>query len=41
MNVRACPPHFDYGADAAKYVDAFMGNINWADVVRLHEAHAR
>ena len=33
--------HIDYGAAAAKYVDAFMDNINWANVVRLHEAHAR
>ncbi len=33
--------HIDYGAAAAKYVDAFMENINWANVVRLHEAHAR
>jgi Fe-Mn family superoxide dismutase len=33
--------HLDYGAAAAKYVDAFMDNINWANVVRLHEAHAR
>lgn len=31
----------DYGAAAARYVDAFMENINWANVVRLHEAHAR
>jgi Fe-Mn family superoxide dismutase len=33
--------HLDYGAAAAKYVDAFMDNINWANVVRLHEVHAR
>jgi Fe-Mn family superoxide dismutase len=33
--------HIDYGAAAAKYVDAFMDNINWANVARLHEAHAR
>ena len=33
--------HLDYGAAAAKYVDAYMDNINWANVVRLHEAHAR
>ena len=33
--------HIDYGAAAAKYVDAFMENINWANVGRLHEAHAR
>jgi Fe-Mn family superoxide dismutase len=31
----------DYGAADAKYVDAFMENINWANAVRLHEAHAR
>src|SRR5437762_2816661 len=29
------------GAAAAKYVDAFMDNINWANAGRLHEAHAR
>jgi len=33
--------HIDYGAAAAKYVDAFMDNINWSNVVRLHEPHAR
>ena len=33
--------HIDYGAAAAKYVDAFMDNINWANARRLHEAHAR
>jgi Fe-Mn family superoxide dismutase len=33
--------HIDYGAAAAKYVDAFMDNVNWANVVGLHEAHAR
>ena len=33
--------HMDYGAAAAKYVDAFMGNINWTNVARLHLAHAR
>ena len=33
--------HIDYGAAAAKYVDAFMENINWTNVARLHEAHAR
>src|SRR5712691_4848567 len=33
--------HLDYGAAAAKYVDAFMENINWANVARLHQAHAR
>ena len=33
--------HIDYGAAAAKYVDAFMHNINWANAGRLHEAHAR
>jgi len=33
--------HIDYGAAAAKYVDAFMENINWANVGRLHEAPAR
>lgn len=33
--------HIDYGAAAAKYVDAFMDNINWTHVARLHQAHAR
>src|SRR5207253_1511175 len=31
--------HIDYGAAAAKYVDAFMDNISWANAGRLHEAH--
>lgn len=29
--------HMDYGARAAAYVDAFMGNINWAQVARRYE----
>jgi Fe-Mn family superoxide dismutase len=33
--------HIDDGAAAAKYVDAFMVNINWTNVSRLHDAHAR
>jgi Fe-Mn family superoxide dismutase len=33
--------HLDSGAAAAKYVDAFMENINWTNVARLHQAHAR
>jgi len=33
--------HIEYGAAAAKYVDAFMENSNWTNVVRLHPAHAR
>src|SRR5881296_122665 len=33
--------HLDYGAAAAKYVDAFMENINWTNAARLHQAHAR
>ncbi len=33
--------HMDYGAAAAKYVDAFMGNINWANASTLHQEHAR
>ena len=32
--------HLDYGAAAAKYVDAFMQNIRWDHVSRLHHAHA-
>ena len=30
----------DYGASAERYVDAFMENINWTQVARLHQAHA-
>jgi Fe-Mn family superoxide dismutase len=26
--------HMDYGAAAAKYVDAFMQNVNWEEVNR-------
>ena len=33
--------HMDYGAAAAKYVDAFMDNIRWENVSRLHQKHAR
>jgi superoxide dismutase, Fe-Mn family len=33
--------HIDYGAVAAKYVDAFMENIRWDNVSRLHQGHAR
>src|SRR3989475_1575317 len=33
--------HMDYGAAAAKYGDAFMGNINWTNVARLHLAQAQ
>jgi len=33
--------HLDYGAAAAKYVDAFMENIRWDNVSRLHQQHAR
>jgi Fe-Mn family superoxide dismutase len=32
--------HIDYGAKAAAYVDAFMNNINWENVSRLHREHA-
>ncbi len=32
--------HLDYGAAAAKYVDAFMHNIHWDHVSRLHHAAA-
>ena len=28
--------HMDYGAKAAAYVDAYMENINWTTVARLH-----
>jgi Fe-Mn family superoxide dismutase len=30
--------HMDYGAAAAKYVDAFMQNINWEEVSRRTES---
>ena len=30
--------HMDYGAAAAKYVDAFMQNVNWDEVNRRVEA---
>jgi Fe-Mn family superoxide dismutase len=33
--------HMDYGAAAAKYVDAFMENIRGENVSRLHQEHAR
>ena len=33
--------HMDYGATAAKYLDAFMDNIHWAHVAQLHHDHAR
>ena len=33
--------HLDYGAAAAKYVDAFMENIRWEHVSQLHHKHAR
>ncbi len=29
----------DYGAAAEKYGDAFMENIRWENVSRLHHAH--
>ena len=29
--------HIDYGAKAVAYVEAFMQNINWANVARLYE----
>lgn len=29
--------HLDYGAAAAKYVDAFFANINWDEVARRYE----
>jgi Fe-Mn family superoxide dismutase len=33
--------HMDYGAAAAKYVDAFMDDVRWENVSRLHQKHAR
>ena len=32
--------HMDYGAKAGAYVDAFMTNINWQNVSRLHQKSA-
>jgi Fe-Mn family superoxide dismutase len=33
--------HIDYGAKAAAYVDAYMRNINWNNVVKNYQAAAR
>jgi Fe-Mn family superoxide dismutase len=33
--------HTDYGASAAKYVDAFLQNVNWEEVNRRREAVSR
>jgi Fe-Mn family superoxide dismutase len=33
--------HMDYGAAAARYVDAFMQNVNWEEVYRRAEAAVR
>ena len=33
--------HMDYGAAAARYVDAFMDNINWDECNRRHEEAAK
>ncbi|HWW75442.1 MAG TPA: Fe-Mn family superoxide dismutase [Pyrinomonadaceae bacterium] len=30
--------HMDYGAAAARYVDAFMRNVNWEEVERRYES---
>jgi Fe-Mn family superoxide dismutase len=30
--------HLDYGAAAAKYVDAFFANLNWQEVGRRFDA---
>ena len=32
--------HMNYGAKAAAYVDAFMNNINWENVLALYRNHA-
>ena len=29
--------HMDYGAAAARYIDAFFTNINWETVAARHE----
>jgi superoxide dismutase, Fe-Mn family len=33
--------HMEYGAAAAKYVDALMENTLWENASRLHREHAR
>ena len=33
--------HIDCGAAAAKYGGAFMDNVRWENVARLHQKHAR
>jgi Fe-Mn family superoxide dismutase len=33
--------HMDYGAAAAKYVDAFMEAIRWENAVKLYERYSR
>jgi superoxide dismutase, Fe-Mn family len=33
--------HMDYGAAAARYVDAYMEAINWDNAVKLYEQHSR
>jgi Fe-Mn family superoxide dismutase len=33
--------HMDYGTAAARYIDAFMRNLNWEEVERRHEAVGR
>ena len=33
--------HMDYGAAAARYVDAFMANVNWEEVNARIEAVAK
>ncbi|HVI71820.1 MAG TPA: Fe-Mn family superoxide dismutase [Pyrinomonadaceae bacterium] len=33
--------HMDYGAAAAKYVEAFLQNVNWEEVNRRAEAVSR
>jgi len=33
--------HMDYGAAAAKYVDAFMQNVNWEEVNRRFESSTK
>jgi Fe-Mn family superoxide dismutase len=33
--------HMDYGAAAAKYVDAFLQNVNWEEVNRRVESVSR
>jgi superoxide dismutase, Fe-Mn family len=34
LNMYEYAYHLDYGAAAAKYVDAFLQNVNWEEINR-------